>query len=568
MPRSTYESTVLIVDDLQANRQLLATVLSHYRVREAEGGAEALRLVAEEAPDLILLDISMPGMDGFEVCRRLKASAETIGIPVIFITGNDIPGQARRCFDVGGVDFIAKPFDLHEVNARVHTHLALKSARESLQEQNAILEDKLREQQLNIHLAGRVLSLINPPPPSLIHLGGNDYLFARILGRSCLAAGGDHFLIRELRSGGHRRSIICVKDQSGHAVNCVLRSIITDLLHNATLHAAPELDLAAAVGMVNNAVCLSGLFAGDDFFTALFLDLDHESRRLRYVAAGHPAFLLIREGTVRRLPQRGEPGVNLPMGMREGIEFEAGELGLRPGDQLLLFTDGLTDLPIAEGRASLTGGELCARIQAVVDREGQRPVAWLMEAVLADIGATGKTDLPDDITLVGLEVERVEFAGIREWVPAREGGIDGVIEAVATEAAAVGRCVGCDPFHLRMALGEGLTNAWRHGNNGDDSLPITVGYHAGNSFRVMIADRGRGFDVDALADPRRLENRLRDAGRGIFCMRRYADYVGWQHRGRTLVLAFPLYEHEWEQRRRSGPEADIDLWRDPLPALE
>jgi len=563
------KGTVLIVDDLRVNRQLLASVLVQYRTVEADSGEAALRAVAADKPDIILLDICMPGIDGFEVCRRLQASEETAGIPVIFITGNDIPGQAGRCFDAGGVDFIAKPFDLNEVNARVGTHLSLKRAKESLLAQNRLLEEKLREQELNIRLANRVLSLINPYPPVMTHLRGGDFLFARVMVRSCRAAGGDHFMIKAVETKDGRRSVICVKDQSGHAVNCILRSIITDLLHNSSLHTAPGLELAESVSLLNDAVCASSLFQGDDFFTALFLDLDHRAKRLRYVSAGHPPFLLIRDGAVSRVPGRGETGENLPLAVHEGIEYQAGETTLRVGDRLLLFTDGLTDLPLPEGAdKTLTAGDLCRVAQEIMDREGDIPVSRLMELLLAGLQPRDGDDLPDDVTFMGLEVEEMLFDDRHRFVPADFGGIDALVGHVAERVhedmvRAGGRI---DPFKLRMVLGEGITNAWKHGNGGDDRRPITIGWQARNCFTLMVEDCGRGFDFQTLADPRRLENRTLGSGRGIYCMHRYADYVGWLGDGSVLVLAFTLFAHPWDVDR-GGTEADIDLWREPLPGF-
>ncbi|MDX9708891.1 MAG: response regulator [Trichloromonas sp.] len=111
---------ILIVDDAPQNLRLLSGVLrGSYQVSVAVGGPEALELVAARPPDLILLDVSMPGMDGFEVCRRLKAAPATRKIPVIFVTGLTEEGVRSRGIEAGGADFIVKPIDPEILQAKI-----------------------------------------------------------------------------------------------------------------------------------------------------------------------------------------------------------------------------------------------------------------------------------------------------------------------------------------------------------------------------------------------------------------------------------------------------------------
>ena len=129
---SNLSGDVLIVDDTVGNLKLLADMLTAegLKVRPANSGELAMSCIELRPPDLILLDVRMPGMDGYEVCRRLKANKETRDIPVIFVSALD-DGQARaKGFQVGGVDFITKPFLKEEVIARVRTHLELHRLRQ------------------------------------------------------------------------------------------------------------------------------------------------------------------------------------------------------------------------------------------------------------------------------------------------------------------------------------------------------------------------------------------------------------------------------------------------------
>jgi putative two-component system response regulator len=141
----TEKASILIVDDTPANLALMNGLLKgHYVTKVANSGERALQIASTlPFPDLILLDIMMPGMDGYEVCRRLKADPATADIPVIFLTAKSDVESEQLGFDVGCVDYITKPVSPPIVMARVKTHLLLKSARDFLTDQNAYLEEEI-----------------------------------------------------------------------------------------------------------------------------------------------------------------------------------------------------------------------------------------------------------------------------------------------------------------------------------------------------------------------------------------------------------------------------------------
>lgn len=141
------QSNILIVDDTPANLRLLSQILTKggHKVRAALNGAHALTSVQAVPPDLILLDIRMPEMDGYEVCQRLKADERTANIPVLFISALDETEDKVKGFAAGGVDYITKPFQAEEALARVETHLALHQLHRQLQTANAELARRLEE---------------------------------------------------------------------------------------------------------------------------------------------------------------------------------------------------------------------------------------------------------------------------------------------------------------------------------------------------------------------------------------------------------------------------------------
>jgi adenylate cyclase len=140
------DKTILIVDDTPANiAAALAILKDQYRTRVATSGAKALEHAgAADKPDLILLDVTMPDMDGYEVCGRLKADPETASIPVVFLTARTEAEDEAKGFELGAVDYIHKPFNPTVVRARVHTHLLLRDTLRQIEERNAALDEKTK----------------------------------------------------------------------------------------------------------------------------------------------------------------------------------------------------------------------------------------------------------------------------------------------------------------------------------------------------------------------------------------------------------------------------------------
>lgn len=134
MDESTLRPKLLIVDDMPANITLLVGSLEgQFELRVATSGSDALEAVSEDPPDLILLDVSMPGMSGQEVCRRLKSEPETAPIPIIFLTGRDEEDDELQGLALGAADYVTRPFSLPILRARIQTHLKMKSYQDQLE---------------------------------------------------------------------------------------------------------------------------------------------------------------------------------------------------------------------------------------------------------------------------------------------------------------------------------------------------------------------------------------------------------------------------------------------------
>jgi response regulator RpfG family c-di-GMP phosphodiesterase len=143
---------ILAVDDTPASLRLLTDILSSegYQVRSAINGELALRAATTEPPQLVLLDVNMPGMDGFEVCRRIKQNSRLNDVPVIFVSALSEMTEKLKGFDIGGVDYVTKPFQREELLARVHTHLELHFLRNNLEDLVLERTKSLQESELRL----------------------------------------------------------------------------------------------------------------------------------------------------------------------------------------------------------------------------------------------------------------------------------------------------------------------------------------------------------------------------------------------------------------------------------
>ncbi|UCH93048.1 MAG: response regulator, partial [Candidatus Aminicenantes bacterium] len=233
----TKKPLILIVDDVPKNLQLLATILkdeNKYEVAAATSGAKALKTVEHVLPDLILLDVMMPEMDGFEVCRRLKASEATRDIPVVFLTAKAGIKDIVQGFLAGGVDYVTKPFNSTELLARVQTHIDLKRSREKLQSAhqeilatNKKIEAIIQHLTDSINYAHLIQQAIMPKKQDIKSVFKESFVFFKP--RDIVS--GDFFWISD--SDTNNRVIIAAVDCTGHGVPGAFVSILSyQLMHD------------------------------------------------------------------------------------------------------------------------------------------------------------------------------------------------------------------------------------------------------------------------------------------------------------------------------------------------
>ena len=187
------KANILVVDDTPDNLRLLGAILTEqgYRVRKALNGQTALKTVRTVPPELILLDINMPGMNGYEVCQALKTDAQTKEIPIIFISALDDVLDKVKAFKVGGVDYITKPFQGEEVIARIDNQLTIRQLQKQLQSQNALLrQEQEKSERLLLNILPRsIVNQLKQDQSSIAEqFNEATFLFADIVGFTRLSA--------------------------------------------------------------------------------------------------------------------------------------------------------------------------------------------------------------------------------------------------------------------------------------------------------------------------------------------------------------------------------------------
>ncbi|MCP4268467.1 MAG: SpoIIE family protein phosphatase [Candidatus Brocadiaceae bacterium] len=338
--------TVLVVDDTEANIDILVAALdSEYEVSVAMDGENALEIVNTDPPDLILLDIMMPSIDGYEVCRRLKSEPKTSGIPIIFITAMSEIENKTKGLELGAVDYITKPFEAMEVKARVKTHLSLTLARRELANQNIILEEKVRirtealkqsitarermksELRIAHDIQMNIMPVDFPPFPDKPEIDIHAIL------KPAKEVGGDFYDFFFISPD---RLCLVVGDVSGKGVPAALfmSMVITYIRSIAKVFDKPDLIL----DNVNREIT-----RGNDSctFVTVFLGiLNIKTGELSYTNAGHnpPLKINVNNG-VTLLDDANCPAI----GMDDDFSFSEKTIMLKSLDMICICTDGVTE---------------------------------------------------------------------------------------------------------------------------------------------------------------------------------------------------------------------------------
>jgi sigma-B regulation protein RsbU (phosphoserine phosphatase) len=382
---------VLIVDDTPENIQvLMETLKDQYTIVAAINGEKALKMaVAEPKPDLILLDVMMPGMDGYEVCRKLKADEQVSHIPIIFVTAKTEVEDETLGFELGAVDYITKPFSIPVVRARVKAHLELKILRDLEAIQRAKLETLLDTLNRELAEAADYVTVLLPQPISEGPVRA-DWRFvpSTTLGGDSL---GYHWLDEDSLA-------VYLIDVCGHGVGAALHSVsVLNVLRSRNL---PNVDFRSPAQVLAG---LNTVFPMDNhsgmYFTMWYGVYNRSSRSLTYASGGHPPALLIEDVPGKSPEIRELRTPNLFVGGLEGMAFLFDEVEIGPGARLYVFSDGVYE--IIDGNGTFWGIE---GLKAFLENPGDGRTS-IMDDLWSHVRQlTGTENLEDDFSVLEITI--------------------------------------------------------------------------------------------------------------------------------------------------------------------
>ncbi len=341
---------VLIVDDTPQNIQVLGSVLfsKGYNVSVASSGNEALKSLKSLIPDLILLDIQMPVMNGFEVCTIIKNQSETKEIPVIFLTASTETENILKGFEAGAVDFITKPFNSAELLARISTHIDLKRSKEkiedekvktealniALQNSNIKLKYAYNNIESSIHYAKRIQQNMLPNLCFLIENG----IMHIVINKPKDIIGGDFYWVKRI----NEKIFIAVADCTGHGVPGALLSMLGHNILNEIVKIENIHDSSEILNNLNvrfRSILKQEITISHDGMDIALCVINTKTKIIEYAGARRSILYYDNKQLTELKPDKRSIGGsenNFSVFSKQIFEFKS-------GNKIFMFTDGITD---------------------------------------------------------------------------------------------------------------------------------------------------------------------------------------------------------------------------------
>lgn len=381
---------ILVINDDDGIREIIKTVLERkgYETYEASNGLEGIAQANQTKPDLILLDILMPGMSGFETCKRLKNDPATKEIPVIFLSSLSTPKDKIQGLELGAVDFINNAVDQGELLARVKTHLEIRSLSQALRHSNEELVRKQKSLDDDLHTAAIIQRSFLP---SMNFKIGKIQLSALWLPANPL--GGDIFNVIQCSNG---KVIFYMIDVSGHDVPSALVTIsVSEYLHQQNASSKILLSPKEMMVALDKEYPIERF---DRYFTIFYLILDLELGNLTYSSAGHPPAIILKKNAGCKLLDLG----GTIIGLNRNLPFEERVETLDEGDKVFLYTDGVIEMKNKE--EELYGAD---RLQAFLESVREEPIDKMISALHQSLEVFAQGALPqDDVSIIGFEFQK------------------------------------------------------------------------------------------------------------------------------------------------------------------
>ena len=562
---------LLIADDSNTDRLILQAILRRqgHEVQAAEDGQSAVQLFQQYQPDMVLLDVMMPHMDGMEAARQIKALAGEKLVPVIFLTSLSDASSLAQCLDAGGDDFLPKPYNPVSIEAKLGAFDRMRRMHVTLSEQRDLIRahnDQLLQEQF---IARRVFD-------NIAHTGCLDASNIRYHASPMSIFNGDVVLACPRPAGGMH---LLVGDFTGHGLPAAIGALpLSEIFYGMTSKGFSATNILQEVNQKLSRILPTGMFC-----CAALVEVDFRHGVIRVWNGGLPdGYLLRADGSREMLQSR-----HLPLGILPPERFAAPmeEYPVQPGDHVLLMTDGV--LEAEDGQGQQFGVQ---RLAAVLDNPlpSLSPVDHVIQAVQS---FTGDALESDDLTLLGLRVTGQDpliihgmqsaesaLAGPVRWRCSYE--VDGealrhfnplpMLLHVCMAVAGLRQHSG-DVYTLLAelysnALEHGilqLPSAWKDGPDGfaryyaererrlanisGHSVRFELEHSArnhGGRLIIRCRDSGPGFDPDALASP---GHKPAYAGRGLALIRQLSSGLSFNKQGNEAEVVY-----DWELTENGG----------------
>ncbi|PJD97824.1 MAG: hypothetical protein CK425_01455 [Parachlamydia sp.] len=378
---------ILIVNDDEGVREIIQCILQNKGYETCAGfdGPNGIQQAILEQPDLILLDIMMPGMNGYEACQKLKAEERTKDIPIIFLSSLNSSKDKIHGLELGAVDYIDNFMDHGELLARVQTQLQIRALTQALRHSNKEL--MLKQKSLEDDLQAASIIQRSFLPQADLKIGNCTSAF---LWQPANKLGGDIFNALDYGEG---KVILYIIDVSGHDVPSALVTIsVSQFLHQQNFKGGVLLSPPDVLLKLDREYPFSRF---ERYFTIFYLILDSQSLSLKYSCAGHPPAILLKKNQRFKILEQGDPII----GIERGMPFIEGTEDLEIGDKVFLYTDG-----VSEAKNSLGNMYGLERLCDLLESMKSEPIDKMIEAVHTDLTTfTQEAPHQDDISLFGFE---------------------------------------------------------------------------------------------------------------------------------------------------------------------
>ncbi|OHD71653.1 MAG: hypothetical protein A2W19_02325 [Spirochaetes bacterium RBG_16_49_21] len=381
-PKDKNRRRILVVDDEPVNLQVMINYLSleGYDVITALAGAEALEKLDHERVDLVVLDVMLPRLSGYEVCRIIRESYSLYELPVLMLTARNKPGDIVTGLEAGANDYLTKPVDKQELVARVSSLISLKVS-VKLNSELVLLK---RDIQIAHEIQNSILAQTFP------HIEGVDF---GLRYEPMTELGGDFYDVQMI---GDNQLAILLADVSGHGVAAAFICAMLKVAYSFHLHnAADPSDLMKKIAatMFN--------YAGGQFITGCYACIDLEKKRLFQANAGHWPLLIFRKSEQRLIYSKDH---GTPIGWNPEEEYNTIEMDIRSGDRVILYTDGVTE---ARNSANVMYGEerFYDFVKQHQECRAKEFVDRMMETIFEWSKRDADTNLRDDVTIVAVDFQ-------------------------------------------------------------------------------------------------------------------------------------------------------------------